>query len=132
MLSFCADDDPKISEKVAVLHVDDCGDVVEKVSEVTPSHVKLSEPIFSPRAALMKAGFPVKMKCKTLIYYKPNTPFLKLHVYLIPKDPALQQVSEYLTVTNALHNKIQNGTKQWSVRDSFDRERKSLTVKIMS
>ncbi|XP_030251031.1 uncharacterized protein LOC115568093 [Sparus aurata] len=88
---ICIDDDPKILDKLAVLHIDDCGDVVEKVAEVTSSHVKLFEPVFSPRAVLMKAGFPVKISCDVLIYYQPNTPFLKLHVYLIPHDPALQQ-----------------------------------------
>ncbi|KAK2909895.1 hypothetical protein Q8A73_007610 [Channa argus] len=88
---ICIDDDPRILEKFAVLHIDDCGDVVEKVSEVTSSHVKLSEPVFSPRAVLMKVGFPVKISCNVLIYYKPNTSFLKLHVYLIPHDPALKQ-----------------------------------------
>ncbi|XP_074539674.1 uncharacterized protein LOC141800787 isoform X2 [Halichoeres trimaculatus] len=70
---------------------DECGDVVENVSEVTPSHVKLSEPVFSPRGVLIRAGFTVKIRCCVLIYYKPNTPFLKLRVYLIPCDPALQQ-----------------------------------------
>ena len=91
MLVFCADDST-ILDKFAVLHIDACGDVVEDVSEVTSSHVKLSEPVFSPRAVLMKLGFPVKIKCNVLIYYKPNTTFLKLHVYLIPHDPALKQV----------------------------------------
>ncbi|KAJ4931531.1 hypothetical protein JOQ06_025826 [Pogonophryne albipinna] len=38
---ICIDDIPKILQKFAVLHIDDCGDVVEKVSEVTSSHVKL-------------------------------------------------------------------------------------------
>ncbi|XP_067456887.1 uncharacterized protein [Thunnus thynnus] len=84
-------DDSTILDKFAVLHIDACGDVVEDVSEVTSSHVKLSEPVFSPRAVLMKLGFPVKIKCNVLIYYKPNTTFLKLHVYLIPHDPALKQ-----------------------------------------
>ncbi|XP_070767739.1 NACHT, LRR and PYD domains-containing protein 1 homolog isoform X2 [Enoplosus armatus] len=88
---ICIDDNPKILDKFAVLHIDDCGDVVEKVAEVTPSHVKLSEPAFSLKGVLMKVGFPVKISCNMLIYYKPNTPFLKLHVYLIPHDPGLQQ-----------------------------------------
>ncbi|XP_035528367.1 NACHT, LRR and PYD domains-containing protein 1 homolog [Morone saxatilis] len=83
-------DDPAVLDKFAVLHINDSGDVVEKVSEVTQSHVKLSEPIFSPRAVLMKIGFPLKISCNVLIYYKPNTPFLKLHVYLIPHDLALK------------------------------------------
>nr|XP_046255938.1 uncharacterized protein LOC124065000 isoform X2 [Scatophagus argus] len=84
------EDDPKISDKFAVLHIDDCGDVVEKVSEVTASHVKLPEPVFSPRAVLIKAGFPVKISCNVLIY-QTNTAFLTLHIYLIPRDPGLQQ-----------------------------------------
>uniref|UniRef100_A0A3P8U5Z7 FIIND domain-containing protein n=1 Tax=Amphiprion percula TaxID=161767 RepID=A0A3P8U5Z7_AMPPE len=63
------------------------------------SHVKLPEPIFSRRAVLMKLGFPVKIKCNVLMYYKPKTRFLKLHVFVIPLDPALQQVSEYFSVT---------------------------------
>ncbi|XP_053182840.1 NACHT, LRR and PYD domains-containing protein 1 homolog [Scomber japonicus] len=88
---ICTDDNPEILDKFAVLHIDSCGDVVEKVSEVTSSHVKLSEPIFSPRAVLMKLGFPVKIKCNVLIYYQTNTTFLKLHVYLIPHDPALEK-----------------------------------------
>ncbi|XP_034730276.1 apoptosis-associated speck-like protein containing a CARD [Etheostoma cragini] len=88
---ICIDDNPKISGKFAVLHIDDCGDVVEKVSEVTSSHVKLSEPVFSPRATLMKMGLPVKIDCQVLIYYISNTSFLRLHVYLIPHDHGLQQ-----------------------------------------
>ncbi|KAM8734422.1 uncharacterized protein AB9X84_023225 isoform 2-T2 [Acanthopagrus schlegelii] len=87
---ICIDDNPEILNKFAVLHIDDCGDVVEKVAEVTSSHVKLSEPVFSPRAVLMKVGVPVKINCKVLIY-KTNTAFLTLHVYLIPCDPGLQQ-----------------------------------------
>ncbi|XP_049903278.1 uncharacterized protein LOC126392119 isoform X8 [Epinephelus moara] len=87
---ICIDDNPTILDKFAVLHIDDCGDVVEKVSEVTSSHVKLSEPVFSPRAVLMKAGLLVKIRCNVLIY-KTNTAFLTLHVYLIPCDPGLQQ-----------------------------------------
>ncbi|XP_072317366.1 uncharacterized protein [Eucyclogobius newberryi] len=76
-------------EKLAVLHIDDCGDIVEKATNVTSSHVELLEPIFSPRAALVKLGFPVKIYCNILIY-KTNTAFLTLHVYLIPKDPGLK------------------------------------------
>lgn len=96
-------DDPKMSEMFAVLHICDSGDVVEKVSEVTPSHVKLPEPVFSPRMVLMKMGIPVKINCEVLIY-KTNTAFLTLHVYLIPCDPGLQQVIVYLTATSVNHN----------------------------
>ena len=107
MLVFCADDNPEIRDKFAVLHIDDCGDVVEKVAEVTSSHVKLSEPVFSPRAVLMKVGVPVRINCKVLIY-KTNTAFLTLHVYLIPCDPGLQQVIVHLTVTNRNYKKTLN------------------------
>lgn len=100
---ICADDDPTILSKFAVLHIDTCGDVVEQVSEVTPSHVKLSQPVFSPRGVLVKAGFPVKINCKVLIY-KTSKAFLTLHVYLIPRDPALQEVIEYPTLTMLIHN----------------------------
>ncbi|KAK1894976.1 NACHT LRR and PYD domains-containing protein 1 like, partial [Dissostichus eleginoides] len=88
---ICIDDIPKILQKFAVLHIDDCGDVVEKVSEVTSSHVKLSEPVFSPRAVLMKMGFPVKIHCNVLIYSKAYASCTVLHVYLIPLDPALKE-----------------------------------------
>ncbi|KAK9517965.1 hypothetical protein VZT92_023295 [Zoarces viviparus] len=87
---ICTKDNPTILTKFAVLHIESCGDVVERVSEVTPSHVKLFQPIFSPRGVLMRAGFPVKINCKVLIY-KTKKAFLTLHVYLIPRDPALQQ-----------------------------------------
>ncbi|XP_034057062.1 uncharacterized protein LOC117536350 isoform X2 [Gymnodraco acuticeps] len=88
---ICIDDIPKILQKFAVLHIDDCGDVVEKVSEVTSSHVKLCEPVFSPRAVLMKLGFPVKIHCNVLIYSKAYASCTVLHVYLTPLDPALKE-----------------------------------------
>ncbi|CAK6982079.1 NACHT%2C LRR and PYD domains-containing protein 1 homolog, partial [Scomber scombrus] len=85
-------DDSTISDKFAVLHVDDaCGEVVEEVSEVTPHHVKLLEPTFSPRMVLVRLGLPVKIKCNVLIYYKLKRSYIKLHVYLIPHDPGLQK-----------------------------------------
>ncbi|XP_030606100.1 uncharacterized protein LOC115794631 [Archocentrus centrarchus] len=88
---ICTDDIPDILDKFAVLHIDDCGDVVEKVSEVTPSHVKLMEPNFSLIGALISFFFPPKINCFMLMYYKPNTSFLKLHVYPMRQDPALEQ-----------------------------------------
>ncbi|KAM9353589.1 NACHT, LRR and PYD domains-containing protein 1b allele 3-like [Symphorus nematophorus] len=81
---------PSIRDKFAVLTVDDCGDVVEKASEVTASHVKLSDPSFSMKMVLVRVGLSVGINCKVLIY-KTNTAFLTLHVYLIPPDPGLQQ-----------------------------------------
>ncbi|KAK1895677.1 NACHT LRR and PYD domains-containing protein 1 like [Dissostichus eleginoides] len=91
---ICIDDIPEILQKFAVLHIDDCGDVVEKVSEVTSSHVKLSEPVFSPRTSMMKMGFPVKIHCNVLIYSKAYASCTVLHVYLIPLDPALKETMD--------------------------------------
>ncbi|XP_047454100.1 NACHT, LRR and PYD domains-containing protein 1 homolog [Mugil cephalus] len=87
---ICIDDIPDILNQFAVLHINDCGDEVEEVSEVTASHVKLKEPIFSPRGVLMRADLPVKINCNVLIY-QTNTAFLTLHVYLIPRDDGLKQ-----------------------------------------
>uniref|UniRef100_A0A3P9DKB4 FIIND domain-containing protein n=1 Tax=Maylandia zebra TaxID=106582 RepID=A0A3P9DKB4_9CICH len=96
-------DIPDILDTFAVLHIDDCGDVVEKVSEVTPTHVKLTEPHFSLIGALIRLFFPLKISCYTLMYYKPNTSFLKLHVYPIRQDPALEQVTEEIQ-SSATHH----------------------------
>ncbi|XP_059195278.1 uncharacterized protein LOC131976321 isoform X2 [Centropristis striata] len=87
---ICIDDNPTILDKFAVLHIDDCGVTVEKVSEVTSSHVKLCETTFSLKMVLVKLGFSVEINCKVFVY-KTNRPFLKLHVYLIPPDPALKE-----------------------------------------
>ncbi|CAI5644606.1 unnamed protein product [Oreochromis niloticus] len=88
---ICIDDIPDILDMFAVVHIDDCGDVVEKVSEVTPTHVKLTEPNFSIIGDIIRSIFPPKISCYMLMYYQPNTSFLKLHVYLIRQDPALEQ-----------------------------------------
>nr|XP_033495580.1 NACHT, LRR and PYD domains-containing protein 1b allele 2-like [Epinephelus lanceolatus] len=93
---ICIDDNPKILDKFAVLHIDDCGDVVEKVSEVTSSHVKLSDPDFSLLLVLLDwLGLPVEIYCMVLIYSKILTASsqtsLTLHVYLIPSDLGLQE-----------------------------------------
>ncbi|XP_078027606.1 uncharacterized protein LOC117265274 isoform X13 [Epinephelus lanceolatus] len=93
---ICIDDNPTILDKFAVLHIDDCGDVVEKVSEVTSSHVKLSDPDFSLLMVLLDwLGLPVEIYCMVLIYSKILTASsqtsLTLHVYLIPSDLGLQE-----------------------------------------
>ncbi|XP_068591178.1 uncharacterized protein [Cebidichthys violaceus] len=87
---ICIEDNPAILDRFAVLHIDDCGDHVEKVSEVTSSHVKLCEPVFSLKMVLVRYGFSFVVNCKVLIY-KTNKAFLTLHVYVIPQDPGLQQ-----------------------------------------
>ncbi|XP_059194783.1 uncharacterized protein LOC131975958 [Centropristis striata] len=84
-------DDPTLLDKFAVLHIDDCGVTVDKVSEVTSSHVKLCEPTFSLIIALLEwfGILSVEIYCMVVIYYKTETSSLELHVYLIPPDPAL-------------------------------------------
>ncbi|KAM6909164.1 NACHT, LRR and PYD domains-containing protein 1b allele 2 [Xenentodon cancila] len=75
-----------------VLHVDACGDSVQQVSEVTPSHVKLVQPTFSPNGVMfrMKLGIPVKVYHDVLIF-KTTKEFLTMHLYLVPPDPDLQE-----------------------------------------
>ncbi|XP_077950883.1 uncharacterized protein LOC120811222 isoform X1 [Gasterosteus aculeatus] len=87
---ICIENNPEILDKFAVLHIEDCGDDVEKVSQVTLSHVKLSEPVFSLKMLLVRWGCRFEVDCNVLIY-KTNTDFLTLHVYLIPRDLGLQQ-----------------------------------------
>uniref|UniRef100_A0A3B3YS90 FIIND domain-containing protein n=1 Tax=Poecilia mexicana TaxID=48701 RepID=A0A3B3YS90_9TELE len=69
----------------AVLHVDACGDSIEKVSDVTSSYVKLLQPTFSPKAPifLKKLGISVKVRSDVLIF-KTIKEYLTLHVYLVP------------------------------------------------
>ncbi|KAM9335527.1 NACHT, LRR and PYD domains-containing protein 1b allele 2-like [Symphorus nematophorus] len=92
---ICVDDNSTISDMFAVLHVDTCGDFVEQASEVTASHVKLFQPVFSPRGAMIwkKLRFHVKVFYDVLIYKTTKTA-LTLHVYLVPPDPVLQQAVE--------------------------------------
>ncbi|KAM4537181.1 sterile alpha motif domain-containing protein 9 isoform 1-T2 [Odontesthes bonariensis] len=75
-----------------VLHVETCGDAVEQVSEVTPSHVKLLQPTFSPKGVMLRVrlGFPVKVYHDVMIF-KTKQEFLTLHVHLVPPDQDLQQ-----------------------------------------
>ncbi|XP_035986251.1 uncharacterized protein LOC105923241 [Fundulus heteroclitus] len=89
----CIDGVPQLLENFAVLHVNDCGDVLEKVTGVTATHVRIRDPVFSLLAALINYFLFPKITCNTLIYYQPKTPFLKLHIYLIPLDPALKLLS---------------------------------------
>nr|XP_029138704.1 uncharacterized protein LOC110004728 [Labrus bergylta] len=99
---ICIDGNTDILGEFAVLHIDDCGDVVEQVSEVTPCHVKLAEPVFSPKGVLIRVGARVKTRCSVLIF-KNNKAFLKLNVYLIPCDPGLRQ--EILKIESTNGNK---------------------------
>ncbi|XP_059210361.1 NACHT, LRR and PYD domains-containing protein 1b allele 2-like [Centropristis striata] len=89
------DHNPKMPHSFAVLHVKSCGDSVERVSEVTSSHVKLLQPTFSPIGVMIQQffGFPVNVFYDVLMYKKIQTA-LKLHVYLVPPDPALQKAVE--------------------------------------
>ncbi|KAL6109536.1 uncharacterized protein ACO6RY_12638 [Pungitius sinensis] len=96
---ICIDNNPEILDKFAVLHTKDCGLVLEEVSQVTSSHVKLSEPVFSLKMVLVRLGIPVEVNCNVLIY-KTNTAFLTLHVYLIPRDPGLLQELDRWMLSN--------------------------------
>ncbi|XP_034020512.1 LOW QUALITY PROTEIN: sterile alpha motif domain-containing protein 9 [Thalassophryne amazonica] len=91
---ICIDDSSVTSDMFAVLHVKDCGDFMDRVSEVTPSHVKLLEPHLSPLGTMIrrKLGIPIKIYCDVLIY-KTSKTYLTLHVYLVPPDPAVKQMT---------------------------------------
>ncbi|XP_077427374.1 uncharacterized protein LOC144055341 [Vanacampus margaritifer] len=88
----CTTADPRILETFAVLHSDGDGASVEKVSEVTPSHVKLAHPVFSATGVMIRilrrAGFPLSLNCKVLVY-KTGKTFLTLHVYPILSNPSV-------------------------------------------
>lgn len=92
LLSSCSDGFSTVSDKFAVLHNDTFGNFLEQVSDATSRHVKLFHPNFSTHGVLRRAGFPVKAHCNVLIYQTKKAP-PTLHVYLIPCDPALQQVT---------------------------------------
>ncbi|XP_061566144.1 sterile alpha motif domain-containing protein 9-like [Cololabis saira] len=86
------DTESATSDMFTVLHVDACGDSVQQVSELTPRHVKLVRPTFSPNGVMfrMKLGIPVKVYHDVLIF-KTKKEFLTLHLYLVPPDPDLQE-----------------------------------------
>ncbi|XP_049923705.1 NACHT, LRR and PYD domains-containing protein 1b allele 2 isoform X8 [Epinephelus moara] len=91
----CVDENSTMSDMFVVLHVETCGDVLEQVSEVTSSHVKLVQPTFSPVGVMILKKLGIPFHFDTLVY-KTNKEFLTLDVYLVPPDPSLQQVVEKL------------------------------------
>lgn len=93
----CSDGFTNVLDKFAFLHQEQSGNFLEEVSEVTSSHVRLFERSFSTNGVLIKAGFPVKVHCNVLIY-QAKQKRLTLHVHLIPRDPARQQVSTVVTI----------------------------------
>uniref|UniRef100_A0A3Q2GFS1 FIIND domain-containing protein n=1 Tax=Cyprinodon variegatus TaxID=28743 RepID=A0A3Q2GFS1_CYPVA len=102
-----AEDVPELLDNFAVLHVTDYGDVLEKVAQVTETHVTLTEPAFSLLGCLLNIFFSPRINCcNTLIYYQPNKPFLKLHVYLILPDPALKQVLIYFIIKSFIYQQF--------------------------
>ncbi|XP_042345902.1 uncharacterized protein LOC121945668 [Plectropomus leopardus] len=82
-------------------------DLVTKLSVIS-SRLKDYDPtisVSSPRMDLMKYGFGVRAHCKVLIY-KTTSPFLTLHVYLIPAhNPAVQQNLDMMELSRG-HKKI--------------------------
>ncbi|XP_042368627.1 NACHT, LRR and PYD domains-containing protein 1 homolog [Plectropomus leopardus] len=83
-----------MSDMFAVLHIDTCGDFLE-VFEVTSSHVKLIQPVFSPRLVMIRKilGLPVKVFYDVWIYMTIQSA-LTLHIYLVPPDKALKKEVE--------------------------------------
>lgn len=85
-----------MSDMFAVLHLDASGNavgnVVEPVPVVTTSHIMFSQPTLSPKGVMIKKKPGIPIYCDVLIY-KRSKEFLTLDVYLVPRDPALKQVS---------------------------------------
>ncbi|XP_049923701.1 sterile alpha motif domain-containing protein 9-like isoform X4 [Epinephelus moara] len=89
----CVDENSTMSDMFVVLHVDTCGDVLEQVSEVTSSHVKLLRTTFTPIGVMIWKKLGIPFHFDTLIY-KTKKEFLTLDIYLVPPDPSLQQEVE--------------------------------------
>ncbi|KAI9546291.1 hypothetical protein NQZ68_028708 [Dissostichus eleginoides] len=89
----CIDQNSTFSGQFAVLHVDPCCFVVEKVAKVTSSHITFLQPTFPPRGVMIRkmAGIPFYYD---VLIYKTNKEFLTLDVYVVPRDSALQQEVE--------------------------------------
>ncbi|XP_029359458.1 uncharacterized protein LOC115044524 isoform X2 [Echeneis naucrates] len=127
---ICIDDDPTLLDKFAVLHIDDCGDVVEKVSEVTPSHIKLPEAVFSLKAPMIKSFLALKTRCYMLIYCKLMSS-LKLHIYLIPKDEGLKQtVHDVETSDRFCYIRASHPNKSLKMKQDFVLTADNKTAKI--
>ncbi|CAI5671821.1 unnamed protein product [Oreochromis niloticus] len=92
---ICTGENAAMSDIFRVLHVDSSGDYLEQVSEMTSSHVKLNQPDFSLRGAMIlkKLGLYLKVFADVLIYTR-ITSGLTLHVYLVPHDLLIQQEVE--------------------------------------
>ncbi|KAI9526274.1 hypothetical protein NQZ68_041559 [Dissostichus eleginoides] len=116
------DDIPEILQKFAVLHIDDCGDVVEKVSEVTSSHVKLSEPVFSPRTSMMKMGFPTMDKKKKDFKFiqkpHPNKCLKMYQDFNLTADITAAQIGPELTYETLVVPMEEFKEFKWFLRDS--------------
>ncbi|KAK5926088.1 hypothetical protein CgunFtcFv8_021687 [Champsocephalus gunnari] len=87
---FCSSEEPM--KRMEMMRYMPAGPLIDitvisgKLSEVYLPHWICI--VFSPRVALMKMGFQVKIHCNVLIYSKACT---VLHVYLTPLDPALKE-----------------------------------------
>uniref|UniRef100_A0A8C1UU47 FIIND domain-containing protein n=1 Tax=Cyprinus carpio TaxID=7962 RepID=A0A8C1UU47_CYPCA len=81
-----------INDEVKVVHVEDSGISFEKCT-LTRFHAKLLNQSFSPKGLLLRNGFSVYYHCETLIYETQKS-YLTLHVYLIPSEKKMIEVSD--------------------------------------
>ncbi|KAK9972422.1 hypothetical protein ABG768_025729 [Culter alburnus] len=91
---ICVDSVSSADNAVKALHVKGSEVSLERC-ELTRFHAKLLNPTFSLFGVIAQC-FPyffMKFHCETLIY-RTKTPSLKLHVYLILKDPKLKEEVE--------------------------------------
>ncbi|XP_063048955.1 NACHT, LRR and PYD domains-containing protein 3-like [Engraulis encrasicolus] len=83
------DDKVSVRDAVRVLHGHDSGVCVE-VCELTRHHTRIVQPSLSPWGpvrSVVEYLFPPTVHCELLLFYTSTSP-LKLHVYLVPNDPA--------------------------------------------
>ncbi|XP_072526056.1 NACHT, LRR and PYD domains-containing protein 1a allele 5-like [Salminus brasiliensis] len=88
---LCLGSEWLLGDAVQVCHVTDEGVSLERCI-LTRFHATLLHPTFSPKGVLVKNGFRVKAHCKILIYCVLAEP-LTLHLYLIPDDSRMEEVS---------------------------------------
>ncbi|XP_051756522.1 NACHT, LRR and PYD domains-containing protein 1 homolog isoform X2 [Ctenopharyngodon idella] len=91
---ICVDSVSSSDNAVKALHVKGSEVSLERC-ELTRFHAKLLNPTFSFWGVIAQFHqyFSMKFHCETLIY-RTRTPALKLHVYLILKDPKLEEEVE--------------------------------------
>ncbi|XP_023579182.1 NACHT, LRR and PYD domains-containing protein 1a-like [Octodon degus] len=80
-----------------VAHFKEEGMLLEKPSRVEPHYIVLEQPTFSPMGVFLKiipaARHFIRITCTTLLYHHIHSKEIKFHLYLVPSDCTIQQVT---------------------------------------